>query len=221
VQNRPWEWIEHLGDSPLTDSKEEEREREERSRNLHTVKNSGSIPLEHFGARLTGDDIKHPVVHLDPQTECAVRMFEDGFSESVFMRDWYETRVALEPTLPPDFILARPYGEHRFQEFDVDVKPSPSSSGGDSRPSTQLSKRVASPGHSAGTTSTTHDIIDVDSIPTTSSTRREPTNRKRKQESVSDDEIEIMEGPYPGRPGGSSSKKQKTTAGKTRASKKK
>jgi mediator of RNA polymerase II transcription subunit 12 len=38
VQNRPWEWTEYLGDD-----------------NPDEFKNSGSLPLELFDAKLTGD----------------------------------------------------------------------------------------------------------------------------------------------------------------------
>ncbi|KAF7301177.1 Med12 domain-containing protein [Mycena indigotica] len=82
VHNRPWEWIENLGEpNPVGDDKPQ------------SVRNSGSVSLELFAARLTGDVI---LQHADGDTRHMnnMRSFQDGLStESVLKRDWSETRM--------------------------------------------------------------------------------------------------------------------------------
>lgn len=92
VQNRPWEWTEYLGDVPAGEAMVKGEDRpEERG----VVKNSASLALELFGARLTADRIVR--AGGDPMAEGTARTLQDGlFSESVFMRDWRETRIMLD-----------------------------------------------------------------------------------------------------------------------------
>lgn len=95
VQNRPWEWIENLGEPsvetglrPKTDS---------------AIKNAASLSLEFFAARPTGDHIFQTSVLATNENasdqdnmrlEGDMRSFEDGLSaESVYTRDWRETRL--------------------------------------------------------------------------------------------------------------------------------
>jgi mediator of RNA polymerase II transcription subunit 12, fungi type len=97
VVNRPWEWTENLGD-PSAGGPENDDGFEVR----HLIKNTGSLALETFGTRMTGDvvfDLPDPeggeTDFEHPQTiEQIIRTFSDGsHSESVFARDYRETRV--------------------------------------------------------------------------------------------------------------------------------
>ncbi|KAJ7039194.1 hypothetical protein C8F04DRAFT_1087468 [Mycena alexandri] len=94
VLNRPWEWIENLGE---LDPKEDDKEREkERFGVQYSVKNSGSLSLEAFGARMTGDGILQ-TQQVDPRTQANIRTFQDGLSaDAMFKRDWRETRMEPE-----------------------------------------------------------------------------------------------------------------------------
>ncbi|KAJ7072521.1 hypothetical protein C8F01DRAFT_1104256 [Mycena amicta] len=81
VQNRPWEWIENLGEPIVV---EEEKP---------LLKNSGSVSLDLFGARMTGDVILESS-EGDARIQANTRSFQDGLSvESLLKRDWRETRM--------------------------------------------------------------------------------------------------------------------------------
>jgi len=76
VMNRPWEWVESLGDNATGDAPAE-----------GGVRNNTSLSLELFAARATGDSVR---------SEKNPRGFHDALSgESVFARDWAETRIPL------------------------------------------------------------------------------------------------------------------------------
>ncbi|KAI9510086.1 hypothetical protein F5148DRAFT_1182339 [Russula earlei] len=76
VMNRPWEWVESLGDNAPADAPAE-----------GGIRNNASLSLELFAARATGDSVR---------SEKNPRGFHDGLcGESVFARDWAETRIAL------------------------------------------------------------------------------------------------------------------------------
>jgi len=76
VMNRPWEWVESLGDNATGDAPAE-----------GGVRNNASLSLELFAARATGDSV---------HSEKNLRGFHDALSgESVFARDWAETRIPL------------------------------------------------------------------------------------------------------------------------------
>lgn len=106
VLNRPWEWIENLGEPALLDPKEEEKERENR-----TVKNSGSLSLEAFGARMTGDGILEGQ-QTDERIQANIQTFQDGLSaDAMFKRDWRETRMEPEVATLVDPSMGRLRGE--------------------------------------------------------------------------------------------------------------
>ncbi|KAJ7502832.1 hypothetical protein B0H11DRAFT_1986564 [Mycena galericulata] len=97
VVNRPWEWIENLGEPTVLDPKDEDKEREEKERRRvqYLVKNSGSLSLDVFAARATGDGILQ-TQEADSRIQANIRTFQDGLSaDPMFKRDWRETR--LEP----------------------------------------------------------------------------------------------------------------------------
>ncbi|KAJ3504486.1 hypothetical protein NMY22_g17908 [Coprinellus aureogranulatus] len=202
VVNRPWEWAEHLGDP----SPEDEDERS-RFQAKHLVKNSGSISLEVFGARLTGDSIvRNLVSREDPRMEDNLRTFEDGLSsESVFARDWRETRVVTDLKPVTEHIqrmrieggeeVTRPlYGTgERSNQGTPRGSPAPSMM---SRSSGRAStRRYQSPSQGSTThhrmsNSTMGDPMDLDNIPNVAS-RRMSGSSKRKP--ADDDEVEIVE----------------------------
>ncbi|CAA7259196.1 unnamed protein product [Cyclocybe aegerita] len=230
VINKPWEWIENLGEPSVTDPRDEEREREEKERlkTRYLVKNSGSISLDNFAARLTGDGVRQEMSSEEgSRLEACIHSFEDGLSESVFSRDFRETRGDWDRELSPD-TLSRIRGEldpealavHEVSSKGQGMRTSPASSviSRSSASSGRRQQQHRSPSQTRASTSTAHDVIDVDSIPTNSSTRG---TTKRKAAAVSDDEVEIVEGPV--RATGSS-KRQKAskapTANKTKARKK-
>ncbi len=107
VINRPWEWIENLGEPSAVDgtaTKDEDRDREEKARlkTRYLLKNSGSLSLEFFGAKMTGDGIVENIARdCDVQAE-NIRTFEDGLStEGILVRDWRESRINVEQELSP------------------------------------------------------------------------------------------------------------------------
>jgi mediator of RNA polymerase II transcription subunit 12 len=76
VMNRPWDWVECLGDNAPGDAPTE-----------GGIRNNASLSLELFAARATGDTVR---------SEKNPRGFHDALgSESVFARDWAETRIPL------------------------------------------------------------------------------------------------------------------------------
>jgi len=189
----------------VLDPKEEERDREERERLRirHLVKNSGSISLDNFGARLTGDGVRQDMTSDggNAHMEGCTRLFEDGFSESMFTRDWRETRLEMDRELSPDTIARRrrdldpealvSEGLGKTQQAS---RTSPASSAVSHSSASSLRQQHRSPTHSRATNSTVHEVIDVDSIPSTSSVSK--PHAKRKAAAVSsDDEVEIIEGP--------------------------
>jgi mediator of RNA polymerase II transcription subunit 12 len=216
VLNRPWEWVENLGDFPAADTKDDDEER-----GRHPIKNSASLSLDLFNARVTGDGIVL-IDQYDSRIEGNVRSFEDSLTaESVFKRDWRETRVELDSL---DVLVGG--GVNRAEEVDElgglpsfprtterlsashSLRASPvSASSIRSHQSTILSAAGSSvrssphqqplqpPPLPRSSISSASDPIDVDAPVTTSSTSTRRTS-KRKITS-SDDEIEIVDGPNP------------------------
>ncbi|KAJ7128929.1 hypothetical protein C8R43DRAFT_1026393 [Mycena crocata] len=109
VLNRPWEWIENLGEPALLDPRDDDKEREEkeRLRVQYSVKNSGSLSLEVFGARVTGDGILQSQ-EGDARIQANLRTFQDGLSaDTMFKRDWRETRMEPEVAVLVDASMGR------------------------------------------------------------------------------------------------------------------
>lgn len=221
VVNRPWEWIENLGDPVVSDPKDEGREREEKHRSgaKYLVKNSGSLSLDTFGAHMTGDGVLRDLEQEDDSTsEANLRAFEDGLSaENIFKRDWRETRVELDANVMAIPTVGRQGGEMDFDASGTSLqssilRPDKRTTPRGSPASSVVSRTSArgsvgsakqSPGQGSNhrqSNSTISDTIDVDSVTTNSSNR--PSGNKRKAAAaiaVSDDEIEIIEGPVPAR----------------------
>lgn len=200
VVHRPWEWIENLGEPTQPDSKDEGHEREDQ-RVKYMIKNSGSLNLETFGARLTGDRIIQTASDgHDVRIKQNMRSFEDRLSaESIFPRDWRETRVDVEHVLPPD-----PYQDsgEGIAEAGVDnatsdhtrnekrtPRASPASASGPSRHGSAAAGTLHK--HS---TSTISDVVEVDSIGSGSSSRRASASNKRKAPIEGEEDIIIVDG---------------------------
>jgi mediator of RNA polymerase II transcription subunit 12 len=233
VTNRPWEWIENLGESSVLDVKEDERGKKERFYSKYLVKNSGSISLDHFGACLTGDGIKHDMAtdnSIDSRTASSIRSFEDGCSEHLFIRDWRESRLEWDVEPSPEALFPL-RGELKHDASGISdgltatvqgqrtSTPSSAVSRGSTQgtatSSSMRQQQQQSPSHNSAVQEV--EIIDVDSVPTTS-LRKESMKRKANV-GDSDDEIEIIEGPVVTRV----AKRQKIVkipAGKTKAKKK-
>ncbi|KAG6920074.1 hypothetical protein DXG01_010142 [Tephrocybe rancida] len=216
VVNRAWEWIENLGEPTLPDAKEEDREREEKERleSKHTVKNSGSLSLEVFSARLTGDGVlRSSTEDIDHKRQGKLWSFEDGLSaENLFKRDWRETRVELETDMT--VTVGRPRndtdqevgGSHSAQPKSEKRttprgSPAPSTVSRSSARASVGSVRQSPQGSlNRNSNSTISDVIDVDNALTVTSKRPSTSKRKASTATVaSDDEIEIIEGPVPTR----------------------
>lgn len=233
VVNKPWEWMENLGE-PSLDHKEE-RTREKREPHIkYLVKNSGSISLDTFGARLTGDGVKQTVLNEGGAMEGCLRPFEDGMSENLFIRDWRETRWDTEPSseatsrLRGEYELEALAGSESSRAHTLRASPSSSVISRSSTQGTGPSRQQQSPSqtvHSRPSNSTIHEVIDVDivQVSLTSGKGKETMKRKSSTVTITDDEIEIIEGPVTARKN-TGTKKQKTgkgpVTGKTRGRKK-
>ena len=254
VLNRPWEWIENLGDHPVPDTKRDNDDDGD-ARVRYAIRNSASISLEFFNARATGEGVISSAIGEDPRIEANIRSFEDGLSaESVFKRDWRETRTELDD----DIIVGG--SANRAEEVDelgglpsfpriVDrrsasrsrsrrTSPASSTRSHKSRsanlsiaPSSGRSSPLQPPPlpRLSNSSSSEPVVIDVDApasvsqITTTSTTINPASSTRRASKrklTLSDDEVEIIEGPAaaPGPSHAGKKPKGKTTA-KTRAKK--
>ncbi|CDO75642.1 hypothetical protein BN946_scf184743.g2 [Trametes cinnabarina] len=233
VQNRPWEWTEYLGDVPGAEPRggaEERRGDDDRP----TVKNSASLSLELFEARLTGDRVipaEGYTLKDDLMAEENLRALQDDLSaEGAFRRDWRETRVSLNdaPTAPnvrpsrgteqEDNIPPLPgFGAHATAASDgrpSSRRPSPASSVR-SAASGQLGSATSlrqSPAHplSRLSVSTTGDVIDVDAFDAGTSASGSTNKRKAMSSIAEHEDIEIVDGP-----GTAASRASKRTKAKT------
>ncbi|KAI6129405.1 hypothetical protein EDD16DRAFT_1690096 [Pisolithus croceorrhizus] len=205
VQNRPWEWIENLGEPPV--------ETGLRPRTEPAIKNVTSLSLEFFAARPTGDHIlqtsvwgpNEDVPDLENmRLEGDLRAFEDGLSaESVYTRDWRETRLEAHRDIHAGVtentggdgnddlgVLAIPPA----QIHSVSRRPSPASSVR-SRESAHgsIASLRQSPGMGAKAplSALSETMEDAEA----STTEVGVIGHKRKAET--DDEVEIIEGPIP------------------------
>ncbi|KAJ4468328.1 hypothetical protein J3R30DRAFT_3305964 [Lentinula aciculospora] len=203
VVNRPWEWTENLGD--LAGDSSQGRD----------VKNSGSLNLLHFGARLTGEGRIPEAYQKDAMIQENLLTFEDAFSsESIFQRDWRETRMkpSAEDMISPESFRPKPDEYLPMGTINQSRrKASPAMSISGASRSSGVSIRQ-SPGHGRRSSSTVSDI-DVDAIsamPGASSSQG-----KRKAVVESDDEVVFVEGPVPVQTKGKKAKSTKIQAKKS------
>ncbi|KAJ7647576.1 hypothetical protein FB45DRAFT_893821 [Roridomyces roridus] len=194
VLNRPWEWTENLGDLAGLDPKEEEKDREEKDRLKvsHLVKNSGSLSLDLFAARVTGDGILH-ADQGDARTEANIRTFQDGLSaDPMFKRDWRETRMEPEvSTLVDANVVPRPRGETSVLTAAPGARPrtSPASSVVSRSSAHGSGSRRPSPAQSSINKLSISTVGDDGDSSTTGSSSRK-TSSKRKAP-TSDDDVSI------------------------------
>lgn len=247
VLNRPWEWIENLGDCLIPDPKQDTNNEEGDARVRHTIRNSSSLSLDLFSARASGDGIISSMIGDDPRIEANIRSFEDGLTaESVFKRDWRETRTELDD----DIVVGG--SANRAEEIDEltglpsfprttdqrpisrSRRPSPASTtrshkSRSSNPSIAPSSALSSPlqppplPRLSNSSSDEPALIDVDAPSPASATEFASTRRASKRKLAdSDDEVEIVEGPVPAStmgPSRAGKKPKGKTTTKTRAKK--
>lgn len=205
VQNRPWEWIENLGEPPV--------ETGLRPAADPAIKNATSLSLEFFAARPTGDHILRTSVRgpnedvpdlENMRLEGDLRTFEDGLSaETVYTRDWRETRLEAHRDIHAG-VTENTSGDGSddlgalaippAQIHSVSRRPSPASSvrsresARGSSASLRLSPGMGAKAPLSAVSETMEDveagIAEVGVI-----------GHKRKAET--DDEVEIIEGPIP------------------------
>lgn len=196
VQNRPWEWTEYLGEPAELDVKDD-----------HPIKNSASLSLELFAARATGERVlQASSMNPDDRVDANLRALQDeNLGESIFKRDWRETRIVPERALS---------GPAQDEHFSSGTSAPPTRVASDGRPSSSQSSRMASPVSSVRSRgsvqpTSTHnpspgsfarfggssvaDPIDVDNLD--SSVSAVTTQGKRKLSEIAEnDEIEVVEG---------------------------
>jgi len=193
--NQPWDWVENLGDNAVGDTPAE-----------RAISNNASLSLERFAARATGDTVR---------SEKTPRGFHDALGgESVFARDWAETRIPLadenparredEDVVPPGGVLPSAFAARRGM--------SPASPAWSRQSAT--SSRLQSPAQQsytrASAASRSDGLPDVER--SSAGSRQQQQSGKRKASTINnpDSDIEVIESP-------SALKKAKTT--KTKATK--
>lgn len=201
VQNRPWEWTEYLGDD-----------------NPDEFRNSGSLPLELFDAKLTGDHLVDSKGLSGIAESSLLSLRSDVVGENIFERDWREGRVPLKPGTPPEYGSRLGGDEEEEEDGNSKVQRGQLNSRGASPASSVRSRMSAASFRSPSVSSQlsrragSTDVIDVDSLPSTSSTRTQ--KRKASDEMDEDEEVQIIDNPD-----SSTSKKKTSTRGKGTASK--
>jgi mediator of RNA polymerase II transcription subunit 12 len=195
--NRPWEWVDNIGDATAVESAGDESRRRHRP----SILNTSSIALELFGTRVTGEAI---LPRDDPAVVTNLRAFQDNTSgESIFTRAWIESRIAFEGGVG----RAPMRGE---EEDEVGTLPSfPAQDRRGSRRSSPAGSTLSrGSGISAppsrfqspfSRVSGSSDAIDVDvSAPASGSSAPGRTSkRKASVLSVSSSDIEIVDAPGP------------------------
>jgi mediator of RNA polymerase II transcription subunit 12 len=205
VQNRPWEWTEYLGDD-----------------NPDEFRNSGSLNLELFDTKLTGDHLLD-VKGLSERAKSSLQSLRnDVVYENIFERDWREGRVPTQAGTPPECGSRLGVndededGSSKMQRGQLNSRGTSPASSVRSRISAASfrSPSVSSqPSRRAGST----DVIEVDSIPSTSSTR---TQKRKASGEVGEDEngdkgeVQVVDNPDPG-----AFKKKSGTKGRSAGSK--
>jgi len=187
VMNQPWDWVESLGDNASSDAPTD-----------RTILNNTSISLERFAARATGDIVR---------SEKTARGFHDALGgESVFSRDWAETRIPLadenparreDDDVPPTGVLPGAFAARRGM--------SPASPAWSRQSAT--SSRLQSPTQQSYTRASAASRSDgqPDLERSSAGSRHPGAGSKRKASTISpDSEIEVIESP-------SALKKSKTT----------
>ena len=177
VVNQPWDWVESLGDNAPGDATAE-----------GGVRNNASLSLELFAARATGDSVR---------SEKNPRGFHDGLGgESVFARDWAETRIPLT-----DESSARREDEdtagvlhNMMAAARRDMTPASPSWSRQSATSSRLQSPMTQQSLTRGSASRSDELPDI--VDRSSVDSRRLGTGKRKASTISpDSDIEIIESP--------------------------
>jgi len=210
VQNRPWEWTEYPGDD-----------------NPDEFRNSGSLHLELFDAKLTGDHLLGPGGPSERDESFLRSLRNDVVSENIFERDWREGHVPLQTGTPPEY-GSRLGGNDEEEDPSSKVQRGQQNSRGAS-PASSIRSRISTTSFRSPSVSSqlsrragSADVIEVDSLPSTSSTRtqkRKATKEIGEDDDDDDDEIQIIDKPDPSTFKKKTSTKGKSTASKSRAKK--
>lgn len=183
VQNRPWEWIENL------------------DKDDGMIRNNASLSLELFGAKATGD---HLIGYVqDEERRIPTRLegvFEDNLTaESVFRRDWRETRLPAHSDVRA--------GERRVGEGADELGTLPTfglqkPGSGRVSPASSVRSRgsVSSMRRSPGSLSGNRSAVSTREGTGESGIGSGPAAGRKRKASASvddDDEVEIIEGPVP------------------------
>jgi mediator of RNA polymerase II transcription subunit 12 len=171
VMNRPWDWVECLGDNAPGDTPTE-----------GGIRNNASLSLELFAARATGDSVS---------SEKNPRGFHDALgSESVFARDWAETRIPLTDE-----------SSARREEEDVGVLQAIAAARRGMSPASPAwsrqsvaSSRLQSPTQQSFTRGSASRSDELPDLERSSVGSRQPGKRKASSVSL-DSDIEIIESP--------------------------
>ncbi|KZT32862.1 hypothetical protein SISSUDRAFT_472618 [Sistotremastrum suecicum HHB10207 ss-3] len=209
VVSRPWEWVDY-SELP-TDPQERPG-----------IKNAGSVSLEHFEARATGETLAKPG---DPHVSSAIKSFQDSFSqESIFERDWRESRIDMRHDSPDAVDRNRSddgESHHSHQSKSgrgrSAASPAPSALSRSSGRASSLSRKQ-SPGQTRPAAS---EVIDVDSLPSSALASDRGKKRKASNASLFDEDVAVVDGPSSGSSRGTAAKRGKTKSTPTSKSKKK
>lgn len=205
VQNRPWEWTEYLGDD-----------------NPDEFKNSGSLSLELFDAKLTGDHLLDSKGLSERAGSSLLSLRNDVVYENIFERDWREGRVPLQAGTPPECGSRLGGDDEEDEEVSSKVQRGQPNSRGAS-PASSVRSRISAASFRSPSVSSqlsrragSTDVFEVDSLPSTSSTR---TQKRKASDEIDEDDDEDEELQIIDKPNPSTFKKRIGTKGKGTASK--
>ena len=214
VQNRPWEWTEYLGDD-----------------NTDEFRNSGSISLELFDAKLTGDHLFGSKIPSERDESSLLSLRNDVVYGNIFERDWREGHVPLQAGTPPE------YGS-RLGGIDEEGEDASSKGRGGqlgsrgASPTSSVRSRISAASFRSPSVSSqlsrragSIDFIEADSLPSTGSTRTQ--KRKASDETGEDDDedededkgVQAINKPGPGALKKKAGTKGKSATSKSRAKK--
>lgn len=210
VQNRPWEWTEYLGDD-----------------NPDEFRNSGSLSLELFDAKLTGDYLFSSKGLSERAESSLLSLRSDVVYENIFERDWREGRVPFHTGTPPEYGSRLGGNDEEGEDAGPKVRGGQLGSRGAS-PASSIRSRISAASFRSPSVSSqlsrhaeSTDVIDADSLPSTGSTR----TQKRKASNEIDEEggsgegVHIVHKPDPGTFKKKVGARGKSTASKSRAKK--
>ena len=202
VQNRPWEWTEYLGDD-----------------NLDEFRNSGSLSLELFDAMLTGDNFFNSKGLSRRAESSLLSLRNDVVYQNIFERDWREGHVPLQAGTPPEYGSRLGCNDEEGEDESSKARVGQLGSRGAS-PASSVRSRISAASFRSPSVSSqlsrragSTDVMEVDSLPSTCSTR---TQKRKASDEIDEEENEV---PIIDKPGPGASKKKAGTKGKGTASK--